>query len=124
MIRDLYLLSIPNVSVYSMSDSKAAQDYLLATSPPSWTDSDVDTIMLDSMNLEPRGSSSISILSSSLRRPGEMEAHMELDAGKLIIRGPHRYPIYPIWVSYLDVRFVPFHPPPNLMFPLLPYVCS
>jgi hypothetical protein len=76
-----------------MSDSKAAQDYLLATSPPSWTDSDVDTIMLDSMNLEPRGSSSISILSSSLRKPGEMEGHMELDTGKFGYSWSTRYPI-------------------------------
>lgn len=65
-----------------MSDSKAAQDYLLATSPPSWTDSDVDTIMLDSRNSEVQGSSSISILSSSLKKHSEMETRMELDLGK------------------------------------------
>jgi hypothetical protein len=69
--------------VYTISDSKAAQDYLMATSPPSWTDSDVDTIMLDSMNSsEVQGTSSISILSSSLRRSTDMENRMELDLGK------------------------------------------
>jgi hypothetical protein len=67
-----------------MSDFASSQEYLSPSSPTYWTDSDLDTMMSSSVGSDSQGTSSISILSSSLKK-SETETGMELDSGKFHI---------------------------------------